>query len=107
MSRKGMIILLAALALIVLIGPTTQASAQYGHPTYPYQGVVYVETNNSAAGQNAILAFRRAADGQLTSLAGSPYLTGGTGVRDLTYGLATFANDTRLSRIRTTRFCLQ
>jgi hypothetical protein len=50
--------------------------------------------NNSAAGQNAGLAFRRSPDGQLRELESSPYLTGGTRVRDLTYSLATFANDT-------------
>jgi 6-phosphogluconolactonase (cycloisomerase 2 family) len=42
--------------------------------------VVYVETNNPAPGQNAILAFRRSpADGSLKELPGGPFKTGGTG----------------------------
>src|SRR5689334_17507002 len=42
--------------------------------------VVYVESNNPAAGQNAVLAFRRnPATGALKELAGGPFLTGGTG----------------------------
>jgi DNA-binding beta-propeller fold protein YncE len=49
--------------------------------------VVYVETNDITPGQNAILAYARAADGSLTPLAGSPFLTGGTGVGNPTQGL--------------------
>jgi 6-phosphogluconolactonase (cycloisomerase 2 family) len=53
-----------------------------------------VETNNSTASKNSILAFRRESDGKLTQLKGSPYLTAGTGVVDLSFSLATFANGT-------------
>lgn len=42
--------------------------------------VLYVSTNDPATGRNAVLAYRRAVDGSLTPLAGSPYLMGGTGV---------------------------
>ncbi len=42
--------------------------------------VLYVTTNDPASGRNAILAYRRAADGSLTALPGSPYIMGGTGV---------------------------
>ncbi|MGH9611940.1 MAG: hypothetical protein ACRD4P_02550, partial [Bryobacteraceae bacterium] len=42
-------------------------------------GVVYVESNNSTPGGNSIFAFKRSADGSLTALNGSPFLTGGTG----------------------------
>jgi 6-phosphogluconolactonase (cycloisomerase 2 family) len=42
-------------------------------------GVVYVGANDPNANQNAVVAFSRAADGSLTPLAGSPFLTGGTG----------------------------
>lgn len=94
MSSKGMMLSLAASALFVAIGPGTQTLAQSRSPIYPNQGVVYVETNNPAAGQNAVLAFQRASNGLLTPLNGSPYLTGGAGVRDLSDSLATFANDT-------------
>lgn len=42
--------------------------------------VLYVTSNDPAAGRNAMLGYRRAADGSLTALPGSPYLMGGTGV---------------------------
>jgi 6-phosphogluconolactonase (cycloisomerase 2 family) len=42
--------------------------------------VLYVTTNDPAPGSNAVLGYRRAADGSLTPLPGSPYLMGGTGV---------------------------
>lgn len=42
--------------------------------------VLYVSTNDPASGRNAMLAYRRAADGSLTPLPGSPFLMGGTGV---------------------------
>ena len=41
--------------------------------------IVYIESNNAAIGQNSILAYRRAANGSLTPLPGSPFLTGGRG----------------------------
>ena len=41
---------------------------------------LYVSTNDPATGRNAILGYRRAADGNLTPLPSSPYLMGGTGV---------------------------
>ena len=44
-------------------------------------GVVYVESNIPSANANSIFAFRRDdADGSLTALPGSPFLTGGAGV---------------------------
>ncbi len=43
-------------------------------------GVLYVSSNDPASGRNAILGYRRAADGSLTALPGSPFLMGGTGV---------------------------
>lgn len=42
--------------------------------------VLYVTTNDPASGRNAMLGYRRAVDGSLTPLPGSPYLMGGTGV---------------------------
>jgi 6-phosphogluconolactonase (cycloisomerase 2 family) len=42
--------------------------------------VVYIESNNPAAGENAVLAFRRnPATGALKELSSGPFLTGGTG----------------------------
>ena len=43
------------------------------------RNIVYVESNNAATGQNGILAYRRAPNGALTPLPGSPFLTGGRG----------------------------
>ena len=42
---------------------------------------VYVETNIKTANGNSILAYRRAQNGQLTQLQGSPFLTGGSGIQ--------------------------
>jgi hypothetical protein len=93
MSHKP-IVLAVAFALSASFGMAHQASAQDNPLNFASKKAVYVETNTSTTGQNAILAFRRGTDGKLTELPGSPYLTGGTGVRDLSFSLATFANDT-------------
>ena len=42
--------------------------------------IVYVQTNNFAENQNAILAYKNSGDGKLMPLTGSPFLTGGTGL---------------------------
>jgi 6-phosphogluconolactonase (cycloisomerase 2 family) len=44
--------------------------------------VLYIENNNPATGQNAILGYTRNADGSLTDLPGSPFYTNGTGYRN-------------------------
>lgn len=59
----------------------------------PRQHVLYVESNVTAAGRNAILAYDIAADGSLHAKPGSPFLTGGTGFFDSTYALGPFDND--------------
>jgi len=43
-------------------------------------GVVYIESNIPQPNGNSILAWRRDADGRLTPLPGSPFVTGGAGV---------------------------
>src|SRR4051812_12219476 len=43
-------------------------------------GVVYVQSNDPTPGKNSVLAYARGANGSLTPLPGSPFLTGGTGV---------------------------
>jgi hypothetical protein len=89
MSFKKITLSVATCAAAASLCAASHAFAQ-GRPS----GLVYLETNNSAADQNAILAFQRGASGQLTPLQGAGYPTGGAGVVDLTYGLAVFANDT-------------
>jgi len=59
----------------------------------PPRNVVYVESNNTIAGQNSILAYHRNTDGSLTALPGSPFLTGGTGWFDPTYAVGPFDGD--------------
>jgi 6-phosphogluconolactonase (cycloisomerase 2 family) len=47
---------------------------------YAQLNLVYVTTNDSAPNMNSVAAFSNDGSGNLTPLAGSPYLTGGTGV---------------------------
>ena len=49
--------------------------------------VLYIENNVPVDNQNAILAYRRGADGTLTALAGSPFATSGKGVSNPTQKL--------------------
>ena len=46
--------------------------------------MLYVESNRLEPGQNSILAYSRAADGTLTPLPGSPFLTNGKGLNNPT-----------------------
>src|SRR5262245_43342061 len=56
--------------------------ADLGRPAGPAVATVYVESNNPAPGQNAVLAFRRnPADGSLRQIGMFP--TGGTGQLNL------------------------
>ena len=56
----------------------------------PTEHVVYTETNDTS---NAILAFRRDDDGNLTPVHGSPFPTGGKGVIDPSFKLGPFDSD--------------
>jgi 6-phosphogluconolactonase (cycloisomerase 2 family) len=52
----------------------------------PPTNMLYVETNDPTTNMNAILAFQRDPQtGDLTQIAGSPFLTGGTGVSNPMY----------------------
>ncbi len=42
--------------------------------------IIYVQTNDYNSGKNAVIAYRHNGDGALTQIAGSPFLTGGTGL---------------------------
>jgi len=96
MALKSSLLLPAALFALSasLTGLQQKAHAQGDADRNRPEGLVYVETNNSNAGQNAVVAFRRDDAGKLTELKGSPFSTSGTGFRDLTFSLAPFANDT-------------
>ncbi len=76
------------LATLTLIG-ITAAVGFAGGPS----GVVYVQSNiGDVPGQNSILAFQRNAQGKLSPLPGSPFLTLGTGVTP-TLDLGPFDSD--------------
>jgi len=66
-------------------------------------GAVYVESNDPTPGRNSVLAYHRAADGSLTPLAGSPFLTGGTGVANPTQMLGPDDLDQNIVADRTRR----
>ncbi len=56
---------------------------------------LYVQSANTAEGQNSIVAYNRMSDGDLVPIAGSPFLTGGTGIDNDTNGkLGPNDNDT-------------
>jgi 6-phosphogluconolactonase (cycloisomerase 2 family) len=75
--------------IVVLVCPSfapLTALAQHAK----LRNVVYVQTNDPAG--NAILAYQRADDGELTPLPGSPFATGGTGISP-TFDLGPFDSD--------------
>ncbi|HSV15615.1 MAG TPA: beta-propeller fold lactonase family protein [Tepidisphaeraceae bacterium] len=68
--------------------------------------VVYTESNNPAAGQNAVLAFTRNANGTLSELSSSPFLTGGTGIANPTAALGPDDSDQEVELSADHRFLL-
>ncbi|MBT8078114.1 MAG: lactonase family protein [Gammaproteobacteria bacterium] len=56
---------------------------------------LYLQSANTAEGQNSIVAYDRMSNGELVPIAGSPFLTGGTGIDNDTNGkLGPNDNDT-------------
>ncbi|MGH8138801.1 MAG: lactonase family protein [Steroidobacteraceae bacterium] len=80
-----------ALLSILLAVPAARAEDDDEHASP--RGVVYVESNIAAAGQNSILAYRQDREGELSPLPGSPFLTHGRGVVDPTLKLGPFDSD--------------
>jgi hypothetical protein len=78
---------------IALLLPSLVLANPQGEFENVPSGLVYVESNISTPGGNSILAFRRDADGRLSPLPGSPFLTGGTGVVDPSLKLGPFDSD--------------
>jgi 6-phosphogluconolactonase (cycloisomerase 2 family) len=68
--------MLAGIAMLAVIAIAATPAAAQGTAS----NVLYIESNDPTQNQNSILAFRRNADGSLTPLPGSPFLTRGTGV---------------------------
>src|SRR5262245_46838682 len=79
--------IICALVLGSLL-PAYTASAQGSSPTFGY-----VESNIQSPNGNSILAYRRNADGSLTPVNGSPFLSGGAGVQDTTIALGPYDSD--------------
>ena len=82
----------ATLAMLLLSVFVSSCQDEINNPAGPSAGtlptnVLYIENNVPVDGQNAILGYRRAADGTLTPLSGSPFLTGGKGVSNPTQKL--------------------
>ncbi len=68
------------LPLGMLLSSCQDEINQPGTPAGLPTNVLYIENNVAVAGQNAILGYRRATDGTLSPLPGSPFLTSGKGV---------------------------
>ena len=105
MNRKRILSwigLASALLASVAAGPAVAQTARNAPQAGQHQGeqagrlptnVVYVESNLTKTGQNAVLAYRRDREGRLTELPGSPFLTGGTGFFDPSFKLGPFDSD--------------
>ena len=63
----------------VLLATTLTFAGSWAANAALPKDVLYVQSNDPAAGKNAVLGYHRNADGSLTLLPGSPFLTGGTG----------------------------
>ncbi|HEY6181217.1 MAG TPA: hypothetical protein VIW67_03165, partial [Terriglobales bacterium] len=54
---------------------------------------IYVESNIQSPNGNSIFAFQRSADGTLSQVVGSPFLTQGAGVQDTTIEFGPYDTD--------------
>ncbi|HKG90496.1 MAG TPA: beta-propeller fold lactonase family protein [Gemmatimonadaceae bacterium] len=79
-SRPHLGALAAAAALAIVAGACDDDDGVTDPTNELPTNVLYVQSNVPAANMNSVLAYRRAADGSLTPLSGSPFLTGGAGV---------------------------
>lgn len=78
--------LLQVLAYFILLA-TAAAASEF----------VYVESNIQAADGNSIFAFQRNTDGSLSPIAGSPFLTNGTGVQDRSFIFGPYDSDQNIA----------
>jgi 6-phosphogluconolactonase (cycloisomerase 2 family) len=79
--------------IVCLLIPTMLSADERKNFDERPSDLVYVESNIGIPGGNSILAFRRDRQGTLTPLPGSPFLTGGTGIVDLSLKLGPFDSD--------------
>lgn len=57
------------------------------------QTIIYVESNIQTPNGNSILAFQHNSNGTFTTVPGSPFPTGGTGVQDQSLGVGPYESD--------------
>lgn len=86
---KSLLILFAS---VLLLGSCKKNGDDHNGP---YE-VLYVQTNNFNDNQNAVLAYKDKGNGQLEPLAGSPFLTGGSGVGNPMQALGPLDSDYEL-----------
>ena len=86
-SRPRRLLLGATLSAVVLAIAACGGRDDDNGTTPTARNVLYVESNHQSPGQNSVLGYARAADGSLTPLPGSPFLTGGKGHNNPTAGL--------------------
>ena len=87
-SGSRRVLLAAALsAVVVAITACGGGDDNNNGATGTARNVLYVESNHLTPGQNSVIGYARAADGSLTPLPGSPFLTGGKGHNNPTAGL--------------------
>lgn len=88
-TSRGLALAVLTAALLVIGADEVHAGGK----------TLYLQSANTAEGQNSIIAYQRSTDGELAPLAGSPFLTGGTGIDNDTNGkLGPNDNDTPIVR---------
>ena len=102
LQRKA---LLSGLAIAITCGFTASCKKDNNNhrDTNEY---VYLETNNPASGQNAILAYSNSGDGNLKPVSGSPFLTGGAGIANPAQALGLDDSDVQLLVSQDKKFLL-
>ncbi len=75
-SVRALVVTLIGVALLSAAAGSAEAKGKY----------LYLQSGNTAEGQNSIVAYERTSSGGLKPLAGSPFLTNGTGIDNSTNG---------------------
>ena len=75
MKKKAALV--ACFTTVIALQAAHAQSVSYSHKS----DHVYVETNIKTSNGNGIAAFARGNHGELTPIAGSPFLTGGAGTQ--------------------------
>ena len=81
-----------AVACVVTIGMLAGAPAAVASDEF-----VYVESNIQTPNGNSILAFKRDSHGNMTGVAGSPFLTGGAGVQQTVLAFGPYDTDSEIT----------